>query len=322
MQTHTPQLLSNPLTATNARFRREAASFYIDALKVTPMHPCIGARIEGLNLRQPLSASELAAIETAMDRFAVCYFPHQSFDDDEQFAFGAQFGKIEDMPTAVDQERRRLANRQINDISNLGADGKLMPADDRRRMYNLGNLLWHSDSSFKKIPAHYSMLHARVIPPEGGETEFSDMRAAWDALPASMQSRIKDLVCDHSVIFSRAQLGFEAFSPEEIERCKPVQQRLVRRHESSGRLSIFLSAHIGHVHEMQTPEGIALIRELTEFATQPEFVYQHVWTAGDLLMWDNRCTMHRGRNYASLVYPRDLRRVTVEGSRSTMDETI
>ena len=152
MQTHTPQLLPNPLTATNSRFRREAAPFYIDALKVIPMHPCIGARIEGLNLRQPLSASELNAIKTAMDRFAVCYFPHQLFDDDEQFAFGAQFGKIEDMPTAVDQERRRLANRQINDISNLDADGKLMPADDRRRMYNLGNLLWHSDSSFKKIP--------------------------------------------------------------------------------------------------------------------------------------------------------------------------
>lgn len=312
----------DPLTAANARLRKEGTPLAIGELKVTPMHPCIGARVEGLDLRKPLTEAQRIAIETAMDRFAVCFFPGQKFEDEEQFAFGAQFGKIEDVPTAVDQERRRLANRQINDISNLGADGKLMAADDRRRMYNLGNLLWHSDSSFKQVPAHYSMLHARVIPPVGGETEFADMRAAWDALPATMQARVKDMVCEHSVIFSRAQLGFDAFSPAEIERCKPVEQRLVRRHEGSDRLSLFLSAHIGRVQGLPTPEGMALIRELTEFATQPEFVYQHVWTVGDLVIWDNRCTMHRGRNYPSLVHPRDLRRVTVEGSRSTMVETV
>ena len=312
----------DPLTAANARFRAARTALTIGELQVTPMHPCIGARVEGLDLRQPLTQAQRIAIEAAMDRFAVCYFPGQKFEDEEQFAFGAQFGKIEDVPTAVDQERRRLANRQINDVSNIGADGKLMPADDRRRMYNLGNLLWHSDSSFKNVPAHYSMLHARVIPPEGGETEFSDMRAAWTALPTKMKTRIEDMVCEHSVIFSRAQLGFDTFSPEEIERCKPIKQRLVRRHESSDQLSLFLSAHIGRVNGMPTPEGMALIRELTEFATQPEFVYQHVWTTGDLVIWDNRCTMHRGRNYESLVYPRDLRRVTVQGNRSTMEETV
>lgn len=322
MSTDTLANTQDPLTAANARFRKEGAPVTIGDFKVTPLHPCIGARVEGPDLRGPLSQAQRMAIETAMDRFAVCCFPGQKFEDDEQFAFGSQFGKIEDVPTAVDQGRRRLANKQINDISNIGADGKLMPADDRRRMYNLGNLLWHSDSSFKRAPAHYSMLHARVIPPEGGETEFSDMRAAWDALPPKMKAKVKDLVCEHSVIFSRAQLGFEAFSPEEIERCKPVQQRLVRRHESSDRLSLFLSAHIGRVLGMPTPEGMALIRELSEFATQPEFVYQHVWTSGDLVIWDNRCTMHRGRNYESLVHPRDLRRVTVGGKRSTMDETV
>lgn len=292
----------------------------IGALRVTPLHPAIGGRAEGLDLRRPMSDEQVAAIDAAMDRFAVLVIPGQILDDEMQSAFAGNFGKIEDVPTAVDQERRRLPNKHINDVSNLGADGKLLPADDRRRMYNLGNLLWHSDSSFKPVPAKYSMLHARVIPPEGGETEFADMRAAWDALPAKMKLKVHDLICDHSVIFSRAQLGFDAFSPEETARCTPVPQRLVRRHESSGRVSLFLSAHIGRIHGWPTPEALALIRELTEFATQPQFVYRHVWTVRDLVIWDNRCTMHRGRSYESNVYPRDLRRVTVEGSSSSLDQ--
>jgi alpha-ketoglutarate-dependent 2,4-dichlorophenoxyacetate dioxygenase len=273
----------------------------------------------GLDLRE-ISDAQIAAIEAGMDRHAVLVFPGQKFSDDEQFRFGGRFGKIEGVATAVDREHLRLPNPQMNDISNLGKDGKLLPAGDRRRMYNLGNLLWHSDSSFKPVPAKYSMLHARVIPPEGGETEFADMRAAWDELPPKMKAKVKDLVCEHSVIFSRAQLGFEAFSPEEAARSAPVPQRLVRRHESSGRVSLYLSAHIGRIRGWPTPEAMALIRELTEFATQPRFVYQHKWTVGDLVIWDNRATMHRGRSYEDQVYPRELRRVTLEGSRSTMDE--
>jgi alpha-ketoglutarate-dependent 2,4-dichlorophenoxyacetate dioxygenase len=289
-------------------------------LRVLPLHPVIGGRLEGLDLRRPLDGEQVAAFEKAMDHFAVLVVPGQDLDDEAQSAFARHFGVIEDVPTAVDQGRRRLANKHINDISNLGPDGKLLPADDRRRMYNLGNLLWHSDSSFKAIPAKYSMLHARVIPPEGGETEFADMRAAWDELPPRLKGIAKDLVCDHSVIFSRAQLGFEAFSPEEVERCKPVAQRLVRQHESSGRVSLFLSAHIGRIHGWPVPEALAFIRELTEFATQPRFVYSHTWTAHDLVVWDNRCTMHRGRSYESNKYPRDLRRVTLAGSRSTLEQ--
>ncbi len=292
----------------------------IGGLQVAPLHPVIGGRVHGLDLRRPISAEQVAAVDAAMDRFAVLVIPGQILDDEMQSVFAAHFGKIEDVPTAVDQERRRLPNKHINDISNLGTDGKLLPADDRRRMYNLGNLLWHSDSSFKPVPAKYSMLHARVIPPEGGETEFADMRAAWDALPPKMKLKIHDLVCDHSVIFSRAQLGFDAFSAEEIARCTPSAQRLVRRHESSGRVSLFLSAHIGRIHGWPTPEALALIRELTEFATQPQFVYRHAWTVHDLVIWDNRCTMHRGRSYESNIHPRDLRRVTVEGSASSLQQ--
>ena len=289
-------------------------------LRITPLHPLFAARAEGLDLRLPLNAAEVAAITAAMDRYAVLVFPGQHFQGDQQLAFGRHFGEVEDVPTLVDQGRRRLADNRVNDISNLGVDGNILPADDRRRMFNLGNLLWHSDSSFKPVPAQYSMLHARVIPPEGGETEFADMRAAWDALPEKMKAEVRDLVCEHSLIFSRAQLGFDEFTPEEMARCTPVPQRLVRRHPGSGRLSLYLSAHIGRIQGWQRPEAMALIRELTEFATQREFVYSHSWTVGDLVVWDNRCTMHRGRRYEDKTYPRDMRRVTLKDSAPTLEQ--
>ena len=289
-------------------------------LRITPLHPLFAARAEGLDLRLPLNAAEVAAITAAMDRYAVLVFPGQHFEGDQQLAFGRHFGEVEDVPTLVDQGRRRLADNRVNDISNLGVDGNILPADDRRRMFNLGNLLWHSDSSFKPVPAQYSMLHARVIPPEGGETEFADMRAAWDALPEKMQAKVRDLVCEHSLIFSRAQLGFDEFTPEEMARCTPVPQRLVRRHPGSGRLSLYLSAHIGRIQGWQRPEAMALIRELTEFATRREFVYSHSWTVGDLVVWDNRCTMHRGRRYEDKTYPRDMRRVTLKDSAPTLEQ--
>ncbi len=289
-------------------------------LRLTPLHPLFAARAEGLDLRHPLDAAEVAAITAAMDRYAVLVFPGQHFEGDQQLAFGRHFGEVEDVPTLVDQGRRRLADNRVNDISNLGVDGNILPADDRRRMFNLGNLLWHSDSSFKPVPAQYSMLHARVIPPEGGETEFADMRAAWDALPEKMKAEVRDLVCEHSLIFSRAQLGFDEFTPEEMARCTPVPQRLVRRHPGSGRLSLYLSAHIGRIQGWQRPEAMALIRELTEFSTQREFVYSHSWTVGDLVVWDNRCTMHRGRRYEDKTYPRDMRRVSLKDSDPTLEQ--
>ncbi len=281
-------------------------------LRITSLHPALGARVEGLTLSPDLAPGTVDAIRAAMDRYAVLIFPGQAqLDDEAQLGFGRLFGTVEETPSLVDQSRRRLPQNQINDISNLGVDGKILPADDRRRMFNLGNLLWHSDSSFKPTPASYSMLHARVIPPEGGETEFADMRAAWDALPDARKATLRDLVTEHSLIFSRALLGFEEFTPEERERCTPVPQRLVRRHPGSGRMSLYLSSHIGGIQGWQTPEAMALLRDLTEFATQSRFVYRHHWAVGDLVVWDNRCTMHRGRPYADKTYPRDMRRVTL-----------
>ena len=291
-------------------------------LTLTPLNPYFAARAEGIDLSLPLDAEQMAEIKAAMDHYAVVVFPRQELDDEAQAAFAAQFGTIEATPTLVDQERRRLPNMQINDISNLGADGKILAADDRRRMFNLGNLLWHSDSSFKPTPAYWSMLHARVIPPSDGETEFIDTRVAWEHLPEKLQEEIRDYVTEHSLIFSRLQLGFEAFSPEETARCEPVPQRLVRRHAESGRLALYLSAHIGRIQGQPTPEALVIIRQLTEFATQRQFVYQHHWTVKDLVIWDNRCTMHRGLRYDDKVYPRDLRRVTLEDVGPTLEQAL
>ncbi|HEV7264533.1 MAG TPA: TauD/TfdA family dioxygenase [Falsiroseomonas sp.] len=289
-------------------------------LTVTPLHPLFFARVEGVDLRAPLTPALAAEIEAAMDRHAVLVFPGQDLDDDQQMAFGLNFGPMEEQPAAVDTHKQRLKHAQMNDISNLDEHGRLLQADDRRRMFNLGNQLWHSDSSFKPTPAKYSLLHARVIPPEGGDTEFADMRAAWDALPAAMQAKLRDLICEHSLLFSRAVLGFTEFTEEERVKFAPVPQRLVRRHEGSRRLSLYLSSHIGRIRGWLVPEALALIRDLTEHATQREFVHRHVWRQHDLVMWDNRCTMHRARPFEDRAHPRDVRRVTIRDSRPTLEQ--
>jgi alpha-ketoglutarate-dependent 2,4-dichlorophenoxyacetate dioxygenase len=289
-------------------------------LRLTPLHPIFAARAEGVDLRAPLGAAETLEIERAMDRFAVLVFPGQDLDDEQQVAFGRGFGELESDPDTVDTSKRRLAQPRMNDISNLDTDGNVLAADDRRRLNALVNRLWHSDSSFKAIPAKYSMLHARVVPPEGGETEFADMRAAWDTLPEKTQAEIQDLVCEHAHFHSRARLGFAEYTEEERQKRPPVLQRLVRRHPGSGRRSLYLSAHIGGIVGQLKPEALMLIRDLTEHATQREFVYSHTWRVNDLVVWDNRCTMHRGRAYEDKLFPRDMRRVTVRDVAPTLEQ--
>lgn len=289
-------------------------------IRITPVHPLFGARLEGLDLSRPLNDGEKAALKAAMDKYAVVVLPGQDLTDEQHAEFAEQFGRIEDTPTFVDQERRRLPNMKINDISNLGADGNILPANDRRRMFNLGNLLWHSDSSFKATPAYWSSLRARVIPPEGGNTEFIDTRVAWEHLPQYLKDMVIDMKTYHSLIYSRAQLGFAEFSEAEKARCVPVPQRMVRLHQESGRLALYLSAHIGAIEGWENPEAWALVRDLTEFATQREFVYAHQWSVGDMVIWDNRCTMHRGTRYEDKGYPRDLRRVTLEDRAPTLEQ--
>jgi len=287
---------------------------------VTPAHPLFAARVEGLDLRKPLPEEDVAAIEAAMDEHAVLVFPGQDLDDDQQMDFAARFGPVEQTRATVDVAKQRLKHGAMNDISNLDERGEILAADDRRRFFALGNRLWHSDSSFKATPAKYSLLHARSIPPEGGETEFADMRAAWDALDGATQARLRDLVCEHSLIFSRAMLGFDAWTEAEQRQFAPVPQRLVRRHAGSGRVALFLSAHIGRIRGMPVPEALMLVRDLMEHATQPRFVYSHQWRVHDLVMWDNRCTMHRGRAYDDRAHKRDMRRVTLSDTAPTLEQ--
>ncbi len=291
-------------------------------LRILPLHPCLGARAEWVDLRRPLAPGVAAGIESAMDRHAVLVFPDQDIDDEQMMAFSLNFGPIEKTRATVDAQKQRLKHGQVNDISNLDENGEILAADDRRRMFNLGNRLWHSDSSFKSTPAKYSMLHARSIPPADGETEFADMRAAWDSLPVKLQEKVRNLVCDHSLLYSRALLGFTGFNEEERRQFAPVSQRLVRRHAGSGRLCLFLSAHIGAIHGWPVPEAMAFIRDLAEHSTQREFVYRHHWRVHDLVVWDNRCTMHRGRPYDDRQYRRDMRRVTLSDTAPTLEQPI
>ncbi len=207
----------------------------------------------------------------------------------------------------------------LNDISNLDQHGELLARDDRRRLFGLGNLLWHSDSWFKTVPAKYSLLSARQIPTSGGNTEFADMRAAYDALDEATQREIHELICSHSQLFSRGVLGFDDFTDAERQKWAPVRQRLVRRHPNTGRLSLYLSSHIGAIEGWPVPEARAFVRDLTEHATQRAFICAHVWQPWDLVMWDNRATMHRARRFdASQV--RDMRRTTLSNGVSSLEQ--
>jgi len=292
------------------------------ALELVPLHPLFAAEVKGLDLRTTPDPALCEEIHRAMDRYAVLVFRGQELNDDQQMAFGQALGPLEQDRGTVDAHKHRLKYHQMNDISNLDVDGKLLALDDRRRMFNLGNQLWHSDSSFKPTPAKYSMLHGRVVPPEGGDTEFADMRAAWDALPEKTKAQVKDLVTRHSLIYSRGQLGFDDYTEEEKHRFAPVRQRLVRWHPRSGRHSIYLSSHIGEIEGWPRPEAMMLIRNLTEFATQRQFVYSHKWKQWDLVVWDNRCTMHRARPYEDKTYPRDMRRVTLRDAAPTLEQPV
>jgi alpha-ketoglutarate-dependent 2,4-dichlorophenoxyacetate dioxygenase len=291
-------------------------------LDIRPLHPVFAAEVVNIDLRAPAAPDVIEQIETAMNQYAVLVLRDQRINDEQQLTFARAMGPLEPTPAVVEGHRRRLKHDEMVDISNLDVDGSIIETNDRRRMFSLGNFLWHSDSSFRPTPAKHSMLHAREIPPEGGDTEFADMRAAWDAFPAATQKMIEPMVCDHSLIYSRALLGFDEFSPAEKIEFTPVPQRLVRRHAGSGRRSVYLSAHIGVVHGFLRPEGMCLIRDLTEHATQPQFVYTHKWRLHDMVIWDNRCTMHRARPFDDRRYRRDMRRLTVEDSAPTLEQPL
>jgi alpha-ketoglutarate-dependent 2,4-dichlorophenoxyacetate dioxygenase len=274
---------------------------------------CFAAEVEGVDISRPLSPDDVAAIHAGMDRYAVLVFHDQRIDDEQQLAFTRSLGQIEHaIGTSLRAPDEYRLPTTFADVSNLDKDNKIFARDDRRRLFALGNRLWHSDSSFKATPAKYSLLHALSVPSKGGNTEFAYMMAAYDALDGDTRAEVEDLVCEHSQIFSRQQLGFTDFTDEERVRFAPVRQRLVRTHPVTGRKSLYLSSHAGSILGWPVPEARFFLRDLVEHATQRQFVYAHQWRVGDLVMWDNRQTMHRARPFPAHE-PRDMRRTTLVG---------
>jgi alpha-ketoglutarate-dependent 2,4-dichlorophenoxyacetate dioxygenase len=285
---------------------------------IRQIHPVFVGEVSGIDIAKPLSPDEVAAVEAGMDRYAVLVFPGQPITDEQQMAFSVNFGPLEDGRggniTTPEERRLRVG---MGDVSNLGKDGQPLDRESRQRLFNLGNMLWHSDSSFRAIPAKYSILSARVVNPVGGNTEFADMRAAYDALDSPTRTLIEDMVCEHSLLYSRGSLGIVDYTEEERAMFRPVRQRLVRTHPVSGRKSLYLSSHAGAIIGVPTAEARVLLRDLNEHATQPRFAHAHTWRPADLVMWDNRQVMHRVRRYDE-GQPRDMRRTTVAGDAPTV----
>jgi len=294
------------------------------SISIRPLHPSFVGEVTGVDLTRPLSREQVAAIESGMDQHAVLVFHDQPITDEQQCDFSRNFGELE--VTLAGQmakpEDRRFGDRlELGDISNLDAQNRLRAREDHRRMYALANQLWHSDASFRAIGAGYTLLHARIVPSRGGNTEFADMRAAYDALDDATKAEIDDLVTEHSIRFSREQLGFQVDSPGNEDKLRPVRHRLVLTHPVTGRKSLYLSSHIGGIVGWPVPEARAFIRDLAEHATQRQFVYAHEWRVNDLVMWDNRQVMHRARRFNDLQEVRDLRRTSIKGVGLTVEET-
>ena len=289
-------------------------------IAIRQVGPCFAGEVSGIDLREPLSDADAAAIHAGMDEYAVLVFRGEKLTGEQQLAFSRKLGPLEEaIGTSLRAPEDYRLPTVFADVSNLDKQDRPFAREDRRRLFAIGNRLWHSDSSFKVTPAKYSILHALGIPSKGGNTEFAFMPAAYDALDAETKAEIEDLVCEHSQLYSRQQLGFFDFTEEERARFKPVRQRLVRTHPQSGRKSLYLASHAGAIVGWPVPEARAFLRDLIEHATQRQFVHAHKWRVGDLVMWDNRQTMHRARPFPA-EEPRDMRRTTLVGDGPTAQQ--
>ena len=289
------------------------------SISIFPITETFAAEIGAIALSQPLIASDLKAIRDAFATYAVLIFPAQELTVEQHLAFAANFGPLErTIEIAIGRTKLRTPP-EIADVANLNVDGAIWREDARRRQYGmLGNRLWHTDSSFKAPSGYASLLYARSIPPIGGHTEFADMRAAYDALPDSMKRRLHGLIADHSLIYSRRRVGFTNYSETEQKALAPVSHPIVRTIAESGRESLYIASHIGKIHGMPDNEMEALLKELVAHATQRQFVYTHRWRLNDLVMWDNRCTMHRGTAFDDLRWPRDMQRATTSDTEGAV----
>src|SRR6202048_2124163 len=293
------------------------------AVSIRPLHPVFVGEVAGVDCREPLAPEDVGAIAAGMDEYAVLLLREHNTADEQQIASPRHFGELESYATPghIRKREEQRLGPGIADFSNLDRDGGIMSAEDRVWFFKLGDRLWHSDSSFRPIPAKYSILSGRVIPSWGANTEFADMRAAYDALDERTKDEIEDLVCEHSLKYSREAIGFTDLTPEELAVFRPVRQRLVRTHPSSGRKSLFLASHAGAILGWTIPEARMFLRDLTEHATQREFVYSHAWRPYDLVMWDNRATMHRARRFDRNEI-RDVRPTTLAGDMPTVPQAL
>jgi alpha-ketoglutarate-dependent 2,4-dichlorophenoxyacetate dioxygenase len=278
-------------------------------LRFEKLHKYFVAEVSGVDLRRA-DDGQLAEIRCGMDEHAVLIFHDQPLTDPEHLDFAQRLdGALHTKLGSAAIVKNRFGNEALGDISNVGADGEILAQGDRRREYSLGNRLWHTDASFQDPPGRYSMLSAKVVPPVAADTEYADMRAAYDALPDDTRRQLEGLTVHHSIAYSRQVLGFE-FSSAEADRLKGAVHPLVRTLPRSGRKALYVASHASRIMEWPVPEGRLLLRDLIEHATQPEFVYRHQWRVGDLVIWDNRCTMHRARPFEDTRHRRELRRVT------------
>ena len=287
-------------------------------IKTRDLFPDFVGFVSDINLKEILSDSLIKELDTAVNKYAVLIFKDQNITDDEQVRFTEYFGKIEasGKTSNITKDKDRRLSSDLADVSNLDKDNKPFTLNDPRRIFNLGNRLWHTDSSFKPVPAKYSLLSGRNVSKEGGNTEFADMRSVYDNLDAKTKNKIEKMICEHSLIYSRQRLGFDMvreLSPDEIKNFKPVEQPLVRNNKLTNRKTVFLSSHIGKIKGWTRPDSMCFIDDLIEYATKENFLYVHKWMQNDLVIWDNRQTMHRARAFDDLTEYRDMRRTTVLG---------
>jgi alpha-ketoglutarate-dependent 2,4-dichlorophenoxyacetate dioxygenase len=280
-------------------------------LDAKPLGPSFVAEVSGVDFSRPIDAATLTEIVAAMDRYAVCVFRATALNDESHIAFSRQLGKLEHAPRLFGKSVTRFGHSELFDAGNLDANGNIL-ADERRRIYNKGNALWHTDSSFNPHRASYSLLLAHEVPPAGGDTQFADTRAAYDALPDELKAQIEDLWAEHWLWHSRMLAGYPEPTEAEREAKPPARHKLVQIHPGSGRKTLYIASHASHIVGWPVEAGRKLLNDLIEFATQPQFVRAVSWQqAGDLVIWDNRCTMHRATPFEDTVYRRDMRRTTV-----------
>jgi alpha-ketoglutarate-dependent 2,4-dichlorophenoxyacetate dioxygenase len=285
-------------------------------LTTRPLHPLFVAEISGIDLSEPPTEATRREVEAVMDRYAVGVLRDQPIDDEQQLRFARLFGELEVRPlqrgrNQVPEPHERIRHHEVFDVSNLDEEGNMLSSDDERRAYSLANRLWHADSSFRQVSATYSMLSGRVVPQEGADTEFADLRAAYDALSAATKAKIEGLVAEHSIWHSRATLGGYVPNEAELAARPGAKHPIVRVHPGSGRKTLYIASHASRILGMDEAEGRALLAELMAFATQERFVYAHKWREHDLVIWDNRCTLHRATPFEDRRYRRDMRRTTV-----------